>query len=141
MTIFSGRRPILMMVEQDSLCWLGGRLADNRDGQTWAEEFRKEGIAANALWPRTLIATAAVSMIGGKELLDKARTPEIMADAAHVILTQPAREFTGNFCIDDVVLSQKAGVRDFSKYAVVPGTKDRDMLPDFFVPDDTPPIG
>ena len=107
----------------------------------WAEEFRKEGIAANALWPRTLIATAAVNMIGGKELLDKSRTPEIMADAAHVILTQPAREFTGNFCIDDVVLSQKAGVRDFSKYAVVSGTKDRDMLPDFFVPDNTPPVG
>jgi citronellol/citronellal dehydrogenase len=106
----------------------------------WAEEFRKEGIAANALWPRTLIATAAVNMIGGKELLDKSRTPEIMADAAQVILTQPAREFTGNFCIDDVVLSQKAGVRDFSKYAVVPGTKDRDMLPDFFVPDDTPQL-
>ena len=107
----------------------------------WAEEFRKEGVAANALWPRTLIATAAVNMIGGKELLDKSRTPEIMADAAHAILTQPAREFTGNFCIDDVVLSQKAGVRDFSKYAVVPGTKDSDMLPDFFVPDNTPPVG
>jgi citronellol/citronellal dehydrogenase len=104
----------------------------------WAEEFRKDGIAANSLWPRTLIATAAVNMIGGKELLDKARTPEIMADAAHAVLTQPSREFTGNFCIDDLVLNQKAGVRDFSKYACVPGTKDKDMLPDFFLPENLP---
>ncbi|MDI3258101.1 MAG: NAD(P)-dependent oxidoreductase [Sinobacteraceae bacterium] len=106
----------------------------------WAEEFRKDGIAANSLWPRTLIATAAVNMIGGKNLLDKSRTPEIMADAAHAILTQPAREFTGQFCIDDVVLYQKTGMRDFSKYASVPGTPDSELLPDFFVPDDTPRV-
>lgn len=104
----------------------------------WAEEFRKEGIASNALWPRTLIATAAIQMIGGQEMFKQARTPEIMADAAHAILTKPSREFTGQFCIDDVVLHQN-GVRDFSKYAVVPGTTD--FLPDFFVPDDTPQIG
>lgn len=103
----------------------------------WAEEFKKDGIAANSLWPRTLIATAAVSMIGGKELEDKARTPEIMADAAQVILNKPARSYTGHFAIDDLVLFD-AGVRDFGKYAVVAGTKNRDMLPDFFVPDDTP---
>ena len=61
-------------------------------------------------------------MIGGDAMMRLGRTPEIMADAAHVILTKPAREFTGNFCIDDVVLHE-AGVRDFSRYAVVPGTK------------------
>ncbi len=112
-----------------SLCTLG-----------WSEEFRKDGIAANSLWPRTTIATAAVRMLGGDPMLSKSRTAEIMADAAHVILTKPSREFTGNFCIDDLVLWD-AGVRDFSKYAAVPGTPDREMLPDFFVPDDTRKLG
>jgi citronellol/citronellal dehydrogenase len=112
-----------------SLCTLG-----------WSEEFRKDGIAANSLWPRTTIATAAVKMLGGDPMLSKSRTPEIMADAAHVILTKPSREFTGNFCIDDLVLWD-AGVRDFSKYAAVPGTPDSEMLPDFFVPDDTRKLG
>ena len=106
----------------------------------WAEEFREDGIAANSLWPRTLIATAAVNMIGGKSLLDRSRRPEIMADAAHVILTQPSREFTGRFCIDDVVLHEKTGMRDFSQYASAPGTRDADMVPDFFVPEDTPAL-
>ena len=78
-------------------------------------------------------------MIGGDPLITKSRTPEIMADAAHAILTKPSREFTGNFCIDDVVLWQN-GVRDFSKYAVTPGTKDKDLQIDFFVPDDTPQL-
>jgi citronellol/citronellal dehydrogenase len=104
----------------------------------WAEEFRKDGVAANSLWPRTLIATAAVNMLGGKNLLDKSRTPEIMADAAHLVLTQPSREFTGNFCIDDVVLHEKGGVSDFSKYASVPGTPGKGLLPDYFVPDGLP---
>ena len=112
-----------------SLCTLG-----------WSEEFRKDGIAANSLWPRTTIATAAVKMLGGDPMLKKSRTAEIMADAAHVILTKPSREFTGNFCIDDLVLWD-AGVRDFSKYAAVPGTPDSEMLPDFFVPDDTRRLG
>ncbi|HUS24230.1 MAG TPA: NAD(P)-dependent oxidoreductase [Candidatus Binatia bacterium] len=111
-----------------SLCTLG-----------WSEEFRKDGIAANSLWPRTTIATAAVKMLGGDPFLQKSRTPEIMADAAHAILTKDARQFTGNFCIDDLVL-QEAGVRDFSKYAAVPGTKDADMLPDFFLPESTPAL-
>ena len=111
-----------------SLCTLG-----------WAEEFRKDGIAANALWPRTTIATAAVRMLGGDPFLQKSRTPEIMADAAHVILNKPSREFSGNFCIDDLVL-QDAGVRDFSKYLAVAGTAEKDLLPDFFLPDDTPPL-
>jgi citronellol/citronellal dehydrogenase len=110
-----------------SLCTLG-----------WAEEFRGEGIAANSLWPRTLIWTAAVKMIGGDPAMQQSRLPDIMADAAYVILTKNAREFTGNFCVDDVVLHQ-AGVRDFSKYAAVPGTTK--FAPDFFLPDDLPSLG
>lgn len=106
----------------------------------WAEEFRGDGIAANSLWPRTTIATAAVQMLGGDALMRQSRTPEIMADAAHVILTKDSRQFTGRFCIDDLVL-REAGVRDLSKYAAVPGTKDEDLRPDFFVPDALPPPG
>jgi citronellol/citronellal dehydrogenase len=100
----------------------------------WAEEFRQEGIAANSLWPRTTIATAAVNMLGGEAMMKQSRKPEIMADAAHAIFCRPSREFTGNFCIDDLVL-HAAGVRDFSVYAAVPGTTK--FLPDFFVPADT----
>jgi citronellol/citronellal dehydrogenase len=103
----------------------------------WAEEFRKDGVAANSLWPRTGIATAAIKLIGGDALMKKSRSAGIMADAAHVILTQPSRQFTGNFCIDDLVLHDMAGVRDFSKYVMVPGTKESELMPDFFVPDDT----
>jgi citronellol/citronellal dehydrogenase len=103
----------------------------------WAEEFRKDGVAANSLWPRTTIATAAVHMLGGDPLMKASRKPEIMADAAHAILTKPSREFTGNFCIDDLVLYE-AGVRDFSGYAAVPGTSR--FQPDFFVPANTPPL-
>ena len=112
-----------------SMCTLG-----------WAEEFRKDGIAANSLWPRTTIATAAVKMLGGDALSNKSRTAEIMADAAYTIVTKPSRSFTGHFCIDDVVLWEN-GVRDFSQYAVVPGTRDSDLAPDFFLPDDTPKLG
>lgn len=103
----------------------------------WAEEFRKGGIASNALWPRTTIATAAINMLGGEAMMKASRTPEIMADAAHAILCKSAVEFSGNFCIDDLVL-YAAGVRDFSRYAAVPGTTK--FLPDFFVPDDTPAL-
>jgi len=103
----------------------------------WAEEFRKDGIAANSLWPRTTIATAAVQMLGGEAMIKQSRKPEIMADAAHAILCRPSREFTGNFCIDDLVL-HAAGVRDFSGYAAVPGATK--FLPDFFVPQDTPAL-
>jgi citronellol/citronellal dehydrogenase len=94
-----------------------------------AEEFRHEGIAVNALWPRTVIATAALNII---PLADpkRGRKPEIMADAAHAILTRDSRTCTGNFFIDDEVLAQ-AGVRDMDHYAVTPG--NRDFLPDFFV--------
>jgi citronellol/citronellal dehydrogenase len=95
-----------------------------------AGEFRKQGIAVNALWPRTTIATAAVrNLLGGEEMVRCSRKPEIMGDAAHVILTRPSREFTGNFCIDDEVL-ESAGVKDLSQYAVEPGAK---LFPDFFV--------
>ena len=95
-----------------------------------AEELRGDGIAVNTLWPRTVIATAAVqNLLGGDEAVARSRTPEIMADAAYVILTRPSREFSGNFCIDDEVLAS-AGITDLSKYQHKPGA---DLLPDFFV--------
>ena len=95
-----------------------------------AEELKPEGIAVNALWPRTVIATSAVqNLLGGDETMRGSRTPEIMADAAYVILTKPSREFTGNFCIDDEVLTQ-SGVTDLSKYQSVPGAE---LFPDFFL--------
>ncbi|MGZ3405500.1 MAG: SDR family oxidoreductase [Polyangia bacterium] len=95
-----------------------------------AGELRSDGIAVNAIWPRTVIATSAVqNLLGGDTTMRGARTPEIMADAAYAILTKPSREFTGHFCIDDEILKQE-GVTDFSKYAVTPGA---DLIPDFFV--------
>jgi citronellol/citronellal dehydrogenase len=93
-----------------------------------AEEFRADGIAVNALWPRTAIATAALQMIPGMDLRH-ARKPEIMADAAHWILTQPARACSGNFFIDDEVL-RKAGAPDLGKYAVDPS---KTPYADFFL--------
>jgi citronellol/citronellal dehydrogenase len=94
-----------------------------------AEEFKRDGIAVNALWPRTAIDTAALAMIPG---IDTAacRTPEILADAAYIILNRPAAESTGNFYVDDEVLASE-GITDLDKYAVVPGTKD--FLLDFFL--------
>jgi citronellol/citronellal dehydrogenase len=94
-----------------------------------AGEFRDQGIAVNALWPRTTIATAAVNMLGGDELMMHSRKPDIMADAAYIILTKPSREFTGHFCVDDSVLEDE-GVTDLSSYAVNPGVP---LAPDFFV--------
>jgi len=94
-----------------------------------AGEFRSQGIAVNSLWPRTVIATAALQMIPGIDL-NKARRPEIMADAAWFILTSEARATTGNFFIDDELLAAN-GVTDLDHYAVVPGT--RDLLADFFL--------
>ena len=84
-----------------------------------AEEFRNDGIAINALWPRTIIHTAALAMIQGIDT-DRSRTPEIMADAAHVILNRESRGCTGNFFIDDEVLAS-AGLTELAKYAVAPG--------------------
>ena len=96
-------------------------------------EFKKEGVAFNALWPRTAIATAAVNnLLGGDMAMKRCRTPEIMADAAHVILSQNSRECTGNFFIDETVL-RNHGITDFGKYVAIEGTKDGDLIPDFFV--------
>ena len=100
-----------------------------------AEELKSDSIAVNGLWPRTAIATAAVkNVLGGEELMNISRTPEIMADAAYEIFTKDPSGFTGNFCIDDLVLYE-AGIRDFSKYAGVPFAE---LALDFFLPDDTP---
>ena len=87
-----------------------------------AEEFRTDAIAFNTLWPRTIIATAAVrNLLGGEAAISRSRTPEIVADAAHVILTSSSREFTGRHCIDEQVLTG-AGVTDFERYRTAPGT-------------------
>ncbi len=95
-----------------------------------AGEFRRDGIAVNALWPRTAIATAAVqNLLGGDATMRGSRKPEIMADAAHVILTRPSRECTGNFFIDDDVLAS-IGKTDLSEYACDPNAV---LVPDFFV--------
>ncbi len=96
----------------------------------WAAEFKKDGIAANALWPRTTIDTAAVrNLLGGSMLANMSRTPEILADAAYYILRQPAAECTGNLFIDEQVLA-KEGITDLEPYAVVPGAK---LYTDLFV--------
>ena len=101
-----------------------------------AEEFKEEGVAVNALWPRTAIATAAIkNALGGDAIMNISRSPEIMSDAAYVILTKNSKEFTGQFCIDDNLLADN-GVTDFSKYADVPFSE---LPPDFFVPDDIEP--
>jgi citronellol/citronellal dehydrogenase len=101
-----------------SLCVLG-----------MAEELRDQGIAVNALWPRTVIATAALNLLGGDDTAKRGRTPDIVADAAVAILKRDARSCTGNFFIDDEVL-RADGVHDFGRYAVKPG---EELLPDFFV--------
>ena len=94
-----------------------------------AEEFKREKIAVNALWPRTAIDTAALAMIPGVDTA-ACRTPEILADAAYIILNRPSAECTGNFFVDDEVLASE-GITDLEKYSVVPGTKD--FLLDFFL--------
>lgn len=95
-----------------------------------AGEFRERGIAVNALWPRTAIATSAVrNLLGGDEIVKRSRTPAIIADAAHIILTKSSRDFSGNFCVDDEVL-ESAGVTDLEPYAV---DSSLDLVPDFFV--------
>jgi citronellol/citronellal dehydrogenase len=102
-----------------------------------AEEFRQDGIAFNSLWPRTGIATAAIEFaVSGQEGLRHCRTVEIMSDAAYVILNKPARDYTGNFLIDDTVLYE-AGERDFDKYRVDP-TADLGSG-DYMIPDTMPP--
>ena len=102
-----------------SLCVLG-----------MAEELLPRGIAVNALWPRTAIATAAVrNLLGGDEAIARCRKPEIMADAAVAVLKRPSSETTGRFLIDDEVLRQE-GVSDFDRYVVTPGVE---LMPDFFL--------
>ncbi len=98
----------------------------------WAGEFRKRGIAANALWPKTTIATAAVkNLLGGDSMVQRSRTPDIMGDAAHWILTQPSRDVTGQFFIDEDIMTEKVGMKDLTKYAVDPSLGE--LMPDFFV--------
>jgi len=111
-----------------SMCMLG-----------MAEEFKDDGIAFNALWPRTGIATAAIKFaLAGDEGMRHCRTPEIMADAAYAIFNKPSRAFTGQFVIDDTFLYGE-GVRDFDRYRVDPNAS---LMPDFFVPaDSVPPPG
>lgn len=102
-----------------SLCVLG-----------MAEEFRSDGVAVNALWPRTTIATAAVNnLLGGETIMRGSRKPEIMGDAAHYILTRPSRSCTGNYFVDDEVLASE-GITNLDHYANVPGEM---LIPDFFV--------
>lgn len=126
--------------------WFGGHVAYTmaKYGMSMcvlgmAEEFRNDGVAFNALWPRTAIATAAVEFaLGGDAMMKGSRTTEILSDAAHLILTSPSRQMTGNFIIDDSFLYER-GVRDFEKYRVDPTRK---LFPDFFVPaSSTPPPG
>ena len=95
-----------------------------------AEEFKSRGVAVNALWPRTSIATSAVqNLLGGDAVMKGSRTVDIMSDAAHHILTRPSRECTGNFFVDEDLL-RTTGVTDFGKYAVDPTSQ---LFPDFFV--------
>ena len=122
---FSGHVAYTMAKYGMSMCVLG-----------MAEEFRDQRVAFNALWPRTGIATAAIEFaLAGQEGMSHCRTPDIMADAAYAIFNKPARECTGNFFIDDVLLYE-SGERDFDKYRVDP---TKNLMPDFFVPDSAPP--
>jgi citronellol/citronellal dehydrogenase len=121
---FAGHVAYSMAKYGMSLCVLG-----------FAGEFRRDGIAVNALWPRTTIATSAIQFVVGDKLMAMSRTPEILADAAHRIFCKPSREFTGNFLIDDTFLAGE-GVTDFTPYRVDPS---QPLAPDFFVPDTMPP--
>ncbi len=101
-----------------------------------AGELRTKGIAVNALWPRTTIATSAIqNLLGGDAIMRMSRTPEILADAACLIFEKPAKSFTGEFLIDDIFLAAE-GVTDFDRYRVDP---TQPLAPDFFVPDELPP--
>lgn len=96
-----------------------------------AEEFRPQKIAVNALWPRTMILTAATTMLYGNQASFQSRRPEIVADAAFVIVSQPSFSYTGNFCIDDTVLYAQ-GINDLSPYAMDPSQTDN-LYEDFFI--------
>lgn len=121
---FAGHVAYTMAKYGMSMCVLG-----------MSEEFRDQGVAFNALWPRTGVATAAIEFaLAGEEGMRHCRTPDIIADAAYAIFNKPARECTGNFFIDDVLLYAE-GERDFDKYRVDP---TKPLMPDFFVPENTP---
>ncbi|HUL60783.1 MAG TPA: NAD(P)-dependent oxidoreductase [Anaeromyxobacteraceae bacterium] len=115
---FSGHVAYTMAKYGMSMCVLG-----------MAEELRERGIAVNALWPRTVIDTAALNLLGGEETARHGRRPEIVGDAAVAILKREARRCTGNFFIDDEVLRAE-GVTDLARYAVKPG---EELMPDFFL--------
>jgi citronellol/citronellal dehydrogenase len=105
-----------------------------------ADELQGDGIAVNALWPRTTIATAAIqNLLGGEKLMRMSRRPDIVADAAHLIFLQQAATFTGRFLIDDTFLYDMGGITDFDPYKVDPAMP---LAPDFFVPEQMrPPPG
>ena len=115
---FAGHTAYTMSKYGMSMCVLG-----------MSEEFKRDGIAVNALWPRTAIDTAALQMIPGVDTA-ACRTPEILSDSAYIILNRNSKECTGNFFVDDEVLASE-GITDLEKYSVVPGTKD--FLLDFFL--------
>ena len=94
-----------------------------------AEEFRAEGIAVNALWPKTIVATAALQLIPGARP-EAGRTPEVLADSAYIIVNRDSRKFSGNFCIDEDVLASE-GITDLDRYAFLPGEKN--LLTDLFL--------
>jgi len=105
-----------------SLCMLG-----------MSEEFKKDGIAFNSLWPKTTIATAAIQFaLGGDEMMKRSRTEEIMVDASYIILTKDSREFTGGFYIDEDLL-RESGVTDFKKYQSDPNVDSSELMPDLFI--------
>lgn len=120
--------------------WLGGHTGYTlaKYGMTLATlgiaaEFAADGVAANTLWPRTTIATAAVqNLLGGDQVMAASRTPEIYADAAIAVLARPSGECTGRSLIVEDVL-EEAGITDFSRYAAVPGTPDEALFPDLFL--------
>jgi citronellol/citronellal dehydrogenase len=121
---FAGHVAYTMAKYGMSMCVLG-----------MAEEFRDQGVAFNALWPRTGIATAAIEFaLTGEEGMRHCRTTDIISDAAYAIFNKPSRQCTGNFFIDDVLLYDE-GVRDFDQYRVDP---TKPLMPDFFVPENTP---
>ncbi len=118
---FAGHTAYTMAKYGMSMCVLG-----------MAEEFKAQGVGVNALWPRTVIATSAVmNLLGGQTVIAASRKPEIVADAAHVILTKDGKSFSGNFCIDDEVLLQNGvSISELARYLMTPGT---DPLPDYFL--------
>jgi citronellol/citronellal dehydrogenase len=122
---FAGHTAYTMAKFGMSMCVLG-----------MSAEFKPDGVAFNALWPRTGIATAAIQFaLAGEQGLRQCRKPEIMADAAYRVFNKPAREFSGNFLIDDSFLYAE-GERDFDQYRVDPSEP---LMPDFFVPEDSAP--